>query len=312
MRFIGFQNLKEGMVVADDILSEVINIPLVKRNSILTANVINNLNRYHIKGIYINDDISKDIYVENNISSLLQSRIINALKNMKFEEIINSAKELVEIYLNLDNISFEKLNISNNMYSHSLNVCELSVAIGKEMGYNTEKLTNLAISALLHDIGKTCINNDLLSKINISSALSNKVSVDINSEDYHYYMHPVYGYNILSNVEGMNSTIRVGILGHHENENGTGFPLGLKSNEINEFSKIIHICDIYDDLITKYCPSEALGYIESESGALFDFNIVNVFSKYITIYPKGTTVILSNGLRALVLENNNENLLRPK
>ncbi|MBO5138866.1 MAG: HD domain-containing protein [Bacilli bacterium] len=312
MRYMNIDHLSEGMIVANDILSTNKNIPLVKNNSRLTNGIIENLKKCNIRGIYIIDDISKDINIVDNISPTLQSKSINALKNMKFEDIVESAKEIVEEYIYLDNISFDKLNVSNNMYEHSLNVCEFSVAVGKKMGYNREKLTSLAISALLHDIGKTCIDNNLLSKINISSVLAKKINIDANTENYHYYMHPAYGHNMLNNIDGMSSIIRISILQHHENENGTGFPLGLNSNEINEYAKIIHVCDEYDKVITKSTPSEALEYIMGGNGSLFNENVVKIFKDCIPIYPKGITVILSNGIRAVVLENHKENPLRPK
>lgn len=312
MRYMNIDHLNEGMIVANDILSPNNNIPLVKNKSRLTSGIIENLKKCNIRGIYIDDDISKDINIVDNISPTLQSKSINALKNLNFEDIIESAKEIVEEYLYLDNISFDKLNISNNMYEHSLNVCEFSVAVGKKMGYNRQKLTGLAISALLHDVGKTCIDNNLLSKINISSVLSKRINIDANNENYHYYMHPAYGHNMLNNIDGMSSIVRTGILQHHENENGTGFPLGLKSNEIGDYAKIIHVCDEYDKVITKNTPSEALEYIMGGDGSLFNENVVKTFKEYIPIYPKGITVILSNGLRAIVAENHKENPLRPK
>lgn len=312
MRYMGIEHLTEGMIVANDILSPNNNIPLVKNNSRLTNGVIESLKKCNIRGIYINDEVSKDINIVDNIPQTLQAKSINALRSMNFEDVIASAKEIVEEYIYLDDISFDKLNVSNNVYEHSLNVCEFSVAVGKKMGYNREKLTGLAISALLHDVGKTCIDNNLLSKINISSALAKKINIDANNENYHYYMHPAYGHNMLSNVDGMSSIIRTSILQHHENEDGTGFPLGSKSNEINEYAKIIHVCDEYDKVITKNGPSEALEYIMGGNGTLFNEDVVRVFKEYIPIYPKGITVILSNGIRAIVAENHKENPLRPK
>lgn len=312
MRYIKIDNLKEGMILSDDILSLNNNIPLVKKNTRLTINVIESLKKCDIRGVYINDDISKNINIVQNLSPTLQSKSIHALKNMNFEDVIESAKEIVEEYLYLDDISFDKLNVSNNMYEHALNVCEFSVAVGKKMGFNRDKLVSLAVSALLHDIGKTCIDNDLLSKINISSAITKKINIDANNENYHYYMHPAYGHNMISNITGMNAMIRIGILQHHENENGSGFPLGLKSNEICDYSKIIHVCDEYDKVVSNNTPSEALEYIMGGNGTLFNENVVKIFKEYIPIYPKGVTVILSNGIRAIVLENHKENPLRPK
>lgn len=312
MRFVSIKNLREGMIVAEDIIKEQNRLPLIKKNSILNENLICSLKKYSINGIYIDDELSKNINIESNISKSLQSKTINAIKNMQIDAVIDSAKEIVDEYLQLKNISFDKLSVNKDIYEHSLNVCEFSLAIGKKFGYNKEKLVNLAVSSLLHDIGKVCIDNNLLSKINLSNSIIKKINIDANNKNYHYYMHPAYGHNMLNNVEGINSMMKAAILEHHENEDGTGFPLGLKADEINEFARIIHVCDSYDDLISKYSPSETFEYLMGGCGSLFNQEVVKSFRECIPIYPKGITVILSNGLKAIVLENNKDNPLRPK
>lgn len=312
MRYINIKNLKEGMIVAEDITTENNNIPLVKRNSILTGNVINSLNNFNIRGLYIDDAISKNIEIKSNIPETLQSKTVSALKNLNFEGVIDSAKEIVDSYIYLSNISFDKIDNNRNMYEHSLNVCEFSVAVGKMLGYNREKLISLAVSSLLHDVGKVCIDKNLFDKINFSKFISDKLKVDKENENYHYYMHPAYGHNIVNNINGISAHVKAAILEHHENEDGTGFPLGLKSDEINEYAKIIHVCETYDNLLSKYCPSEALEFLMGGSGTKFNYEIVKIFSKNIPIYPKGVTVILSNGFKGIVFENNKDNPLRPK
>lgn len=316
MRYMRTENLKEGMIVVNDIFDPNKNplhsLPLIKNNAVLTYEQIEGLKKYNINGIYVNDSISKNIEIVENIPQTLQKKAIDALRNFKYENIVECAQQIVAEYIYLSDISFDKLNISSNMYEHSINVCEFSVAVGKKMGYNRYDLTNLAIAALLHDIGKTCIDNNLLSKINISSTISSKINVDEKDEQYHYYMHPAYGQNMLSNMDNVSSVVRASVLQHHENENGSGFPLGLKSSEISEFAKIIHVCDVYDEIVTKNSPSEAFEYIMGGNGTLFNEEVVNIFKEFIPIYPKGITVVLSNGFRAIVLENHKGFPLRPR
>lgn len=179
-------------------------------------------------------------------------------------------------------------------------------------------MVELATSALLHDVGKTCIDKKLLQKTKIPDFLTKKINYSFEMEQYNYKNHPIYGHSMLNKVDRINSKVKLGILSHHENEDGTGFPFGLTGDEINEYSKIIHVCDIYDDFISNekeeknYSPSDALEYIMGGSGTLFDAKIVKAFKDYIPIYPKGITVLLSNGFRAIVLDNNKGNPLRPK
>lgn len=312
MRYINIKNLKNGMIIAEDILSEKGSIPLVKKNSILTDNIIESLNSCNIKGVYIDDSLSKNIEIKSNIPESLQSKTISSLKNMNIEGVIESAKEIVDSYMYLSDISFDKINKNTSTYEHALNVCEFSVAVGKMLDYNRDNLIALATASLLHDIGKICVDNKLFDKLNVSDFLSNRINIDKESKNYHYYMHPAYGHNILSNIEIVSSNVKAAVLEHHENEDGTGFPLGLKGKEINEYAKVIHVCETYDNLLSSYSPSEALEFLMGGSGTKFDYEIVKVFSKNIPIYPKGVTVLLSNGLKAIVYENNKENPLRPK
>ena len=182
MRYMGIEHLTEGMIVANDILSPIKNIPLVKSNSRLTNGVIESLKKCNIRGIYINDEVSKDINIVDNIPQTLQAKSINALRSMNFEDVIDSAKEIVEEYIYLDDISFDKLNVSNNMYEHALNVCEFSVAVGKKMGYNREKLTGLAISALLHDVASVT-NKDFTEEHHIIGArLAEEILAEANQK----------------------------------------------------------------------------------------------------------------------------------
>ena len=130
--------------------------------------------------------------------------------------------------------------------------------------------------------------------------------------------HAQLSYDMLYDRWNIPARVKAGVLCHHENEDGSGYPNGLSGDKIHPFAKIIHVADVYDALSSKRpykeaCSySEALEYLMGGCGTLFNKEIVEIFTKYVAIYPKGMMVELSDGQKALVMENDKNNRLRPK
>jgi HD-GYP domain-containing protein (c-di-GMP phosphodiesterase class II) len=109
----------------------------------------------------------------------------------------------------------------------------------------------------------------------------------------------------------------MGVYMHHENVDGTGYPLGLHGDQIYMFAKIIHIADVYDAMTNKRSyhseqpPKEALEFLMNRTGSMFQPEYVQAFVTYIPVYPKGRNVILSDGSVAVVVENRQKNTLYP-
>ena len=157
-------------------------------------------------------------------------------------------------------------------YQHSLNVAGLSLAIGKEMRLKTEKLEQLGLCALLHDIGKTRLPISLINKTNPLTDNEYKV----------IKTHSEQGGNYLKEKNLQDADILSGVLHHHEKFNGSGYPSGLMGDRIPLFSRIISIADVYDAVTSarpyrKPVPaSEALDLIIFEVGHAFDYEIYKV------------------------------------
>lgn len=157
----------------------------------------------------------------------------------------------------------------NCTYIHSIHVSVLSVLFGIILNFNSKELENLSQAALLHDIGKTYLPLELLNK---PDKLTNEEFAEIKK-------HPLYGYNLLKENDCIAPVVKNAIISHHENEDGTGYPNKLTSDEIAIFSKIIHITDVYDALTSKKAykdtmtPAETLEYLSANSGTMFDENL---------------------------------------
>lgn len=103
------------------------------------------------------------------------------------------------------------------------------------------------------------------------------------------------------NIALLKLKILLNVLQHHERFDGKGYPNTFEGNDISYLARIVTIVDVYDSLTSNrpykkaMCPSDALEYLMSNAGTLFDFDMVSVFCKIIIPYPQGTIVNLSNG-----------------
>ena len=126
-------------------------------------------------------------------------------------------------------------------YSHILDVTALSVALAKKVGFSQEEIQEIALAALLHDLGKLLIPRDIMFK---PSRLTEK-------EFKVMQLHPELGYNIIRDVLRLPEHIARPALEHQEMYSGGGYPQGLKGNEIHPYSHLVKIADVYDALTSK-------------------------------------------------------------
>lgn len=159
-----------------------------------------------------------------------------------------------------------------NTEGHSQRVAELAVELAAAMGLRGDMLTHIRRGAILHDIGKMAIPDSILKK---SSGLTDE-------EWQVMKMHPVYSYNLLSQIEFLRPALDIPYA-HHERWDGSGYPRGLKGEEIPLAARIFAVVDVWDALTDDrmyrpaWKPEEALAYIRSLSGTQFDPRVVEAF-----------------------------------
>ncbi|UZQ48934.1 MULTISPECIES: HD-GYP domain-containing protein [Clostridium] len=204
--------------------------------------------KFHIRELTI--IISLSIFLGLLLLYLLLIRVIN-----------NSSKTLIKQNQDLavskleTELAYSKLNesykhtiiaLSNSIDArdpytagHSERVARLSLDIGKELGLNKDKLDTLEIAALLHDIGKIGISDDILHKTG-----------RLNEYEYEKIKeHPSIGVNILKDIDFLKNAVPF-ILHHHERFDGYGYPLGIKGYEIPLEARIIAVADSYDAMVS--------------------------------------------------------------
>ena len=155
---------------------------------------------------------------------------------------------------------------------HTQRVTAMTIELAEAMGIKELELVNIRRGALLHDIGKMGIPDHILLK-----------PAKLNDEEWqHMRMHAVYAYNLLSNITYLRDALDIPYC-HHEKWNGSGYPRGLKGEEIPLSARIFAVADVYDALTSDrpyrrgWSHEKALAYIQEQSGHYFDPKVVDVF-----------------------------------
>lgn len=305
MPIVMISNLVPGMKLSKDVTKKN-GIKLLSKGTILSSYIIEYLYEWKINSVHIEEDEIETINIRkekqeksskaysntlNKVEECIEGlKGSNSLKLEYIRETITEIEDFTEISSMLQTINNIK-DKDKYMYQHSINVAIYSSFIGRWLGLDESTLKKLIYSALLHDIGKTRITKEILKKPG-----------RLNDQEYKKIKeHPVYGYNIIKKNKYLSHSIALGVLQHHERENGSGYPLGVTGEKIHIFGKIIAVADIYDAMTSNrvYKAREsALKVIEemlSDSFHTLDPKIVRVFVNGLTDFYIGSTVILNNG-----------------
>jgi putative nucleotidyltransferase with HDIG domain len=181
---------------------------------------------------------------------------------------------------------------------HSLNVCILSLLFGRHLGLTDQQLSDLGYAALLHDVGEIKVPQAILDKHSRGLTPEEKKQME---------MHTQYGAEILLNTPDIPGMAIEVARSHHERVNGKGYPKGLRDIEINYFSRLVSIVDVYE-IVTNHPGAkvpvscqDALKSIYMMRGSFFDRDLVEEFIKCLGIYPIGSVVELNTGEIAIVV-----------
>jgi HD-GYP domain-containing protein (c-di-GMP phosphodiesterase class II) len=190
-------------------------------------------------------------------------------------------------------------------FTHSVNVCVFSLAIGHSLGFHRSYLSKLGVAALFHDIGKTSIPQDVLNKIGVLNVDEWKTIRE----------HTVMGVRQLAKMPRCNEHVLHSLIvafQHHLNVDLSGYPGVQEHGSLDLFSRIVRIADTFDAMTTErpyrnkvYSPYEAMRYLVSQAGAKFDPILVKAFARAIGVFPIGTVLRLSTGEVGVVVRRGN-------
>lgn len=240
----------------------------------------------------------------------------NIVEDIRFGRVLNleglhTVAEQICQFMNSNSNFMKILNSVQDknqyLFSHPVNVTFIAYVIGKWMNMKQLELYHLVCAGMLHDIGKAKIRDSILNK---AEKLTDKELETVRS-------HTVIGYNILSGLNILDADVLSGVLSHHERQDGSGYPHGLRGDQISLFGRIISIADIYDAITStkaykmKSSPFKAVEEIYESSFRCLDPQICQVFMNHITDYYYGIQVRLNNEQIGEIIYINPEEKTKP-
>ena len=306
MRIRAVSKLIGGEILAEAILTREKEI-LIPKGTELKSEYIPLIQSLEIESLMLEDpyeDYEKPHFIiqedsikkyTESVRKLMEGHIYHENdKSLKIFEVI--ANDIVkEINSSTAEAILDMKERSSNLYEHTVMVTLLSVLVGKKLKLDEQRLYNLALGCLLHDIG--------LRYVTIPYEGRDLTAVEP-AEMFEYKKHTILGYSALQDETWIPQISRKMILSHHENMEGTGFPMKQKYKETE--CRIIQACDAFDCYISgmeckRMSVQEALDIMIGNAGKTYDKAVVDNLVSTVAKYPVGTTVKTNVEERGVVI-----------
>ncbi len=198
-------------------------------------------------------------------------------------------------------------NKDDYTYLHSVAVCALMIALGKQLNYEGD-INALGMAGLLHDVGKAAIDENILNKPG-----------KLTDEEFEIVrQHPLRGWEMLKETGEADEVSLDACLHHHERVDGKGYPEKLSGEKLSLVARMTAVCDVYDAITSDrsykkgWEPAESLKKMAEWQDGHFDEAVFKAFVKTIGIYPSGTLVKLKSRRLGIVTDQSTKTLLEPK
>jgi len=297
LKLVDIENVEPGQTLGRTIFSANGTV-LLSSGVQLTVFMISTLKRIGVTMVYIDDPLVRDVPTEDVLSESTKRAVIQQMsesyealrsgKSFNTKAISMSVDQLLDDVLQNQSVLVQLSDIrteDNAMYIHAMNVCMMSTLVGLNMGLNMIQLKELAIGALLHDIGK----------------------LNAPEQQEGRFHHAWRGFELLKMKREYSLLSAHVAFQHHERIDGTGLPRGLSGDEIHLYAKIAAVANTYDNLLTdlsegrRLMPHEAIERLHTMSGTALDREVLIEFLRIVSVYPNGISVRLSNRQTGVVV-----------
>ena len=243
-------------------------------------------------------DAMRRLFAEARLGNAIESSVCVSL----VEDVVQSVDRHPDALLSLVRLK----TADEYTYVHSVAVCALMVALGRQLGLNDDACREAGMAGMLHDVGKAAMPQEILNKPG-----------KLTTEEFDVIKrHPLRGYEMLLGDQNVCDAARDVCRHHHERVDGTGYPDGLAGEGISLLARMGAVCDVYDAVTSDrpykagWDPAHALSQMATWKGH-FDSAVFQSFVKCVGIYPTGSLVRMRSGRLAVVLEQSSLGLTKP-
>lgn len=248
----------------------------------------------------------------NSVSPLRES--LSQL-NLKPEEglatvaelVRRSASQLIQCESPVGFHLIRSIRDGDSLLLHSLNVAFIAMLIAKEAGWEPLLIQDAGLAGLVHDIGEMKIPTQITRK-----------KTELNKAELSYLrMHPNYSFELLSHINAFSKDVRVAVQQHHECLDGSGYPAGLKGEQISPIARLIGVIDSYEESlhprngVITLTPNQVISGLFKKADKQYDKAFIQLLIKVLGVYPPGSIVTLSDGMIALVMSSEPTTPLKP-
>ncbi len=352
MRQIPISALTPGMVTAEDIVS-FDHVTIVPKGIILTENIISRLEGYAIYYAHIEDDLVVDLSTPmanpavlmqdasiTNLYNLEKQPEIKPTENRQFQRFSQSFARCAEHYeanlmkslyrnepfranellketmallhqdkqeVSIFDMLLNMHNPEDSVYNHCIDVALISNVLSRWLRFSETDQMMATACGLFHDVGKFMLPTGVLCK-------PGKLTPD---EFEIVKTHTTEGFHLLGRYSSIPEPVKNAALMHHEKCDGSGYPYGLKGDDIDRFSKIVTIADIFDAMTSErvyraaMCPFSVIKYFEDDGIQKYEIKYILTFLENVSNTYLNHRVTLSNGMEGNVIFINPDNFSKP-
>ena len=341
MRLIRLDNLHEGMEAGADLYDEH-NRLMLRRGATIRNAYMSRFEDMGLPALYVQDADTADIQVPqviphadrikamNNLTSTFsaiskateefrQMSVEAAHQNLQAKKFVDNFKTITrdraidamvgDVNTLVDQLMDRDVIVGLNSikthdgytFQHSIDVAIMGLLLAKKLGWGKDRLMEFGVGCLLHDMGKIFIDKLILNKPG-----------RLDEDEYERMKaHPALGYELVHAVAPTLSYLIPHVAyQHHERQDGSGYPRGLKGdntlgennpNTIHDFGSVAAVADIYDAMASDrpyrygWPPDRVVAFIRDLAGSHLNSKVVDIFLNTVAPYPIGTGIRVLNG-----------------